>query len=64
MRVSTNFVWKLNIFFLSFQLMETSPSGGPGDHAVRRVGMKPRLVSETVPIPHRHLVVVTALGRA
>lgn len=43
--------------------MEISPNGGPGEHAVRRVGMEPRLACGTAPIPHRHLVVETALDR-
>lgn len=43
--------------------MEISPNGGPGEHAVRRVGMEPRLACVTAPIPRRHLVVETALDK-
>ena len=43
--------------------MEISPNGGLGEHAVRRVGMEPRLACVTAPIPRRHLVVETALDK-
>ena len=45
------------------QLMEISLSGGAGEHAVRRVGMEPRFACGTAPIPHRRLVVETAMDR-